>query len=190
MKIVLDVGHTASEPGACNSTYDVCEFEFNRVLTDAVCAQAQFSFNSFIKKYDIELVKVFRDNYRDLPQKINKENPDVVISFHANAFNTKASGTETLYYFTSEKSKSMALILQEAILGALSLNNRGIKAIMPKGRGFYLLSKTKAPCVTLEPFFIDNNFDFEVANKSINTLASAILEAIIKIYERSDIWRI
>lgn len=168
-KVALIVGHSQSAQGAVNSTFRVSEFEFNKHLVNMVKKLLD-------EKYEnIETVVVYRDTYAGLPAKVNTENPDVAVSFHANAYNGSASGTETLYWGASSKGKRLAEILQKNIRQALPmLADRKIKPKRDGDRGAPLLKGVNAPCVILEPFFIDNDTDFQTAHKLRAPLAESI----------------
>lgn len=167
MKVALVVGHRLSSQGACAP--DICEFDFNEDLAHMV---ARFIPESYV---------VYRETYRGLPDKINKEKPELIISFHCNAFNKKVSGTETLYYYKSKKGKKLAKKLQKAIVNVLDLKDRGIKPKSAEDRGGYLLKYTNAPCVIIEPFFIDNPIDLVIATELKKELSEAIAMAILEI---------
>ncbi|MCP4503027.1 MAG: N-acetylmuramoyl-L-alanine amidase, partial [Deltaproteobacteria bacterium] len=116
--------------------------------------------------------------YRALPKQINEHHPDLVVSLHCNAFNKKATGTETLYYHASTEGKRMASLLQRKIVDVLGLADRGIKPKHSEDRGGYLLRETNAPCVLAEPFFIDNNKDLKIAQANHSDLVRAYADAI------------
>jgi N-acetylmuramoyl-L-alanine amidase len=151
MKIALVIGHTKNSPGACNNNYQTCEFPFNEKLVKDLADRVA-------NKHDIEIV--YRDTYSGLPDKINALYPKFIVSFHCNAFNKRATGTETLYYHSSTKGKAIAEIFQKNLVSTLGLSDRGIKPKSAEDRGGYVLRYTKAPCVLLEPFFIDNDSDY------------------------------
>lgn len=172
MKIALVVGHKKKSPGACNDLCGVCEWGFNSMLVNQI---------ETLTDDRCEIKIVYRDRYRDLPEKINALNPDFVICFHANAFDNKTTGTETLYYYKSKKGKKMASIFQAKIVDALGLKDRGMKGKSTEGRGGYILRYTKAPCIILEPFFIDNNDDYRTVVSKYPELLRACNEAIYEI---------
>lgn len=169
----LVIGHKKSSPGAVNQRTGLTEFEFNEDLAIRI--------EKKVKKVDIQ--RVYRRTYEELPSDINALNPDFIISLHCNAFDGKASGTEVLYYHKSEKGKIMAEILLKHLVECLELPNRGIKPKTAEDRGGYLLRYTKAPCVISEPFFIDNDIDLARAQEKIDDLAQAYAKAIEEIEE-------
>lgn len=165
MKIAIVIGHKESSGGAYNKKAGINEFTYNEILASYI----HTNINSDI---------VYRNSYRDLPDEINELNPDYIISLHCNAYNKQVSGTETLYYHSSKRGKQLATLLQEEVVDCLRLNDRGIKPKHSEDRGGYLLRYTNAPCVILEPFFIDNDNDFLVGMNNIENLGDAILRAL------------
>jgi len=174
MKAALVVGHKERSPGAWNSNFSVTEFRYNFNFVD-----------NLIEYYegDVELIKVLRKSYKNLPFEINALDPDFIISFHCNAFNKKVSGTETLYYYHSLKGMEIAKIIQNKMVHALKLHDRGIKPKTVEDRGGYLLKYTKAPCIIVEPFFIDNDEDLLTAFDRRVNLLNAFCSGIDSIAE-------
>lgn len=186
-KCALVIGHKASSPGAVNENSGVSEFEFNEDLSIRI--ENHYNDNPDLYK-NVEIVRVYRKtNYENLPHEINELDPDFIVSLHCNAYDEpegipEATGTEVLYYHTSEKGKKIAQILQRHLIDALGLKDRGIKPKNSEARGGYLLKTTKAPCVIAEPFFIDNDSDFEKAKANIVYLAGEYASAIEEISEK------
>ena len=174
MKISINIGH-----GGDGSNYDsgaiaadgTHEHDFNRdELVPLVIKE--------LKNRNHSIVTIIqRKNFSELPDRINEHNPDVVLSFHFNAFNGNATGTEMLYYKTSKRSKRLAECLQDNVVAVLGLADRGIKGL-ESGRGVALLKRTNAPCVILEPFFGDNQNDLNTARNNLDELAIAICDAL------------
>jgi N-acetylmuramoyl-L-alanine amidase len=167
MHCLLVVGHTATSPGARNPTTGVTEFQFNERLAGDIDRAAQ-----------LRTTVVYRRSLRDLPMALNTLLPDFIVSLHCNAFNTRASGTEVLYYHKSQQGLLLAGRLQNAIVPVLDLKNRGVKPRTSEDRGGYLLRYTRTPCVIVEPFFIDNTGDLYRAQGRYSSLVSAYAGAI------------
>ncbi len=174
-KCALVIGHKRTSPGASNRSSGLTEFAFNDALSIEIESEVS----------GVEAQRVYRRMYNLLPGDINQLNPDFIVSLHCNAFNRSATGTEVLYYHRSIDGKLAAEILQDHLVNALGLTNRGIKPRTSEDRGGYLLRYTNAPCVIAEPFFIDNDSDLQIATdkrkklikayaKSINAIANAI----------------
>jgi len=150
MTIALVVGHTEDKKGAKNKSFGVYEYNINNKLAKDIK-------KILSDKVDI----VYRLNgYKNLPSDISKIDPKFILSLHSNAFNTKASGSETLYYHKSKTGKMIAQVFQNLIVKSLGLKDRGIKSKTAEDRGGYLLKYTQAPCIIMEPYFIDNDDDF------------------------------
>jgi len=174
IKCALVIGHKKTSQGAYNKKFDMHEFEFNETLSKNIESQ--------IDKTDIDIYRIYRRTYASLPNDINELNPDFVISLHCNAFNKKATGSEVLYYHKSEKGKKFATILQRNLLKYLNLKNRDIREKSAEDRGGYLLKSTNAPCIISEPFFIDNDSDYQIAAiEKYDLLIKAYTQGIIEI---------
>lgn len=167
-KVALVVGHRKRSPGAVNKASGLSEFAFNNDLAKFIKHSTAFC--------EVEIV--YRDSYAALPGKINELQPDFIIALHCNAYNEKASGTETLYHHSSVKSKRLAETMQERVVACLGLPDRGIKPRGVEDRGGYLLKNTNAPCVIAEPLFIDNDGDLRRAKESMDLLAVAYIETM------------
>jgi len=160
MKIAVVIGHEENSPGAVNEKTDVSEFEFFRKVAHDI----EHNFTDYNMVDEISVV--YREtNYQELPGQLNELGLDLIVSLHANAFNTEVEGCETLYYHKSVKSKKIAQIFQDKLWVLLANKNRGILPRTSEDRGGYLLRYTKAPCVLCEPFFIDNDADYLFAEK-------------------------
>lgn len=172
--IVLNIGH-----GGISSYYDsgaiaadgTHEHDFNKNELSPLLKKE-------LEKMGYEVVTVIQNkSFGELPTRINALKPDVIISIHYNAFNGKATGSETLYFSLSKKSKSLAEKIQRETVKALGLANRGAKGLL-MGRGSALLIRTNAPCVILEPFFGDNPTDLARARESLAGLATGVSVAV------------
>lgn len=174
-KIALVVGHKASAQGASNLD-GTTEFQFND-------EQCRITAEKLVEA-GFEPVIVYRHTYSELPHKINKLNPDLIISFHCNAFDRKVSGSEVLHYDTSKNGKRLAEILQRNTVSLLDINDRGAKGIntghegRAGDRGGLLVRYTHAPCVIWEPFFIDNDSDLSLALDYRDELAGVVVATV------------
>lgn len=167
MTIAIIVGHKETAKGAHNPDFNISEFDFNKQLA-----------RDIVNECKEDIIIVYRNTYKSLPGDVNAKNPDFIISLHCNAFNRKATGTETLYYYKSSKGKKLADIFQKKIVDALGLADRGVKSKTAEDRGGYLLRYTNAPCLICEPFFIDCLTDFETARYRYKELVEAYARGI------------
>jgi len=150
MRVALVIGHTEKKFGAENKELGVTEFELNMAEAKRV--------KELLDEEDFGVASgiVFRDTYASLPKKINNLSPDFIISFHHNSFDETSTGTETLFYKTSTKGKTLAEVMQRNIVKALGYRDRGVKPKDIEDRGGYVLKYTDAPCVIVEPCFMSN----------------------------------
>ena len=178
-KICLIIGHGQHkqnlkgewyrEPGAVSQDKKYCEFKYNSELVQKIADRLK-------EEYDILIENRGYNSIEDT-SKINTFNPELIISFHCNAANTTASGTEAIYHPGSTQGKKLATIVSENVSKALELKNRGAKEPFD-GRGSGLLSRTKAPCIISEGFFIDNNSDLKKGLDGIDKYVLAIEKSI------------
>lgn len=180
MRIAIVIGHKKDSPGAVNVSRNLTEFDYNQAMAKKIKEICDFKYQDNLGNPEDEIVIVYRDTYKGLPDKIDALNPKFIISLHCNAFNKKASGSEVLYYVTSKKGKQMAEIIQKQFVKTLGLPDRGTLPRDTEDRGGYLLRYTNAPCVIAEPFFIDNDNDLSKGIPNA-ALAEAYVRAIREI---------
>ena len=173
MKCGLVIGHKSNSQGACNKKHGMCEYQFNDQLACDI-------YDS-LKGSQINVRIIHRKIYKELPDDINKVNPDFFISMHCNAFDGKTNRTETLYYHTSKRSKKIADILQKNMSKAYGFKNRGILPRATEDRGGTLLRYTNMPGVIAEPFFIDNDNAYETVMTDYDKLIKAYVDSIEEI---------
>jgi|GEM_PF-6317511 len=66
---------------------------------------------------------------QEITQKENKSKADLFVSVHCNSFSSAvANGVEVLYYPTSAKGQKAAQCVQDSLVRATKLTNRGIKS--------------------------------------------------------------
>ena len=102
----------------------------------------------------------------------NRQDLDYFISFHFNAYNGKAFGTEVYTYEGRQFADALEVC---ANISALGFANRGVK----NGTGLYVVKKTKAKSMLIEVCFVDNVEDVETYKRvGANTIAEAVYKAI------------
>jgi N-acetylmuramoyl-L-alanine amidase len=92
----------------------------------------------------------------------NEAGADLFISFHLNAANGKARGTETLY--RDQADARLATVVQGAAVGAFKTldatwKDRGVKGESESARGRLAVFGVTCPACLLEIGFIDNEAD-------------------------------
>jgi N-acetylmuramoyl-L-alanine amidase len=168
--VALVVGHNQKSKGAYNKDKNIYEYDLNKYEATEVYNR--------LEAEGIECVIVHRDTYRELPNDINRHNPDFIVSFHHNSYNATATGTETLYYHTSQKGKELAEVLHKRIVDTLKYKDRGLKPKTSEDRGGYLLKETDAPCVILEPCFISNTDELKDFIEKQDEYCEAVAKSI------------
>jgi len=179
MRIAIVIGHSVLSQGAKNEQMGLTEYKFNEQIAQDVARElVKEGFTPFI---------IYRQKYTDLPNDINSTNPDLILSLHCNAFDTKASGTTMIYCGGSRKGEIFAECLQQNVVAALGFKNRGIEG-RTSGRGMSLLKNTKAPVVIAEPFFIDNYNELIalLEKEDDNVLSKAYVSAIVEAKKRFE----
>jgi len=173
MKIVIDPGHGGQDPGAVGPS-GVREKDVNlsvsRKLGDLMLAggiQVHFT-----RLTDQEVSLADRANMA------NNIGADYFISIHANAATSPtAHGTETYHYPGSTKGRELAQSVQEELVAATGLTNRGVKE-----ENFYVLRVTSMPAILVELAFISNPEEEKLLTSSEfqNICARAIWDGVKK----------
>lgn len=171
MTILINAGHSEIDCGAVGRT-GLKEADVN--MNIAICVQRYLKdkgINSFIIRQDKSLFDVIR--YCNTYPK----DYDFAVSIHCNAAETgHAHGTETLYYPTSKRGKQIAQCIQEELVKAVGLRDRGIK---PRN-DLAFLKKTKRTSVLVECAFISNAKEEKMLKENYNLFAQGITRGIMK----------
>ncbi len=106
----------------------------------------------------------------------NRNNADFFISIHCNA--GEASGTETYCYQLGGEGEELAKIVQEKVVKATGLTDRGVKT-----DNLYVIKHTIMPAILLETAFIDNPNDAKLLadEKGQDLFAVAVAQALCKL---------
>ena len=170
--IVFDIGHSRTDKGAYNKGLDLHEWDWNKRVADALSGVC------WHKSKIIERASGISQLVRD----INAVKPTFCLSLHCNSFVSQAStGTEVLYWHKSEKSKAAAEIMQQALVSALQLPDRGIKPVTAADRGGWQLKEVSSPIILLEPFFLSNFKDVARAREVWPSYIDAMLHGLDRI---------
>ena len=138
--------------------------------------------NTDLKRLGVDLTQ---DNDNDtLAQylgKIDPQDDDVVIEFHFNSFNGKASGVEVLVPNNpNERSKAMAKELVDGYARIMGIPNRGVKTESESARGRLGLMRKKGAVALVEICFIDNPRDMEAYDHNNVNLACFTAQVLAK----------
>ncbi len=171
LKLAVIVGHTEIAPGAeSGPPINQCEYVWNSELAKMVgqeCARRGIICKIFFRD-GVGIAGAYRQ--------VDDWQATAAVELHFNCFNCKANGTETLYG-DIRGSREFAQRMQEAMLHALELQDRGIQHRSRKERGGQSVNSAHRPSILIEPFFGDNVADATRAKERKPALASAVVEA-------------
>lgn len=178
--ITIDPGHGGSDSGAVGpNRYTEKEGAF--AISQKVASILNQSGAKVVMTRDSD-VDVYGPNAsarNELQARVdvgNNANSDIFVSIHCNAFvNPAANGTQTFYYGSSYQGQRLAQSIQEKMIEANGLRDRGISTC-----NFYVVKHSYMPAVLIETAFI-TNYDEEALlsdDEWQTTMAKAIAEGI------------
>ena len=156
--VIIDPGHGGSDPGGTGNGY----LEKNVVLNIARHMNKYFQMTPIQTKMtrtsDYFVSLDFRTDFAA------KNNGDIFVSLHTNAYNNSANGTETFYYAKTSatnpyvsQSRALSIYMQNRMLETWKLVDRGIN---PFGYGnLHVLRENTMPATLIEMGFIDSSKD-------------------------------
>ncbi len=167
MNVYLNPGHDRErDAGAVNSRLGLRECDVARELADSIRA--------CLEEHGAAVSVGQGDDLYALCREANESGADVFISIHFNAFNGRASGTETLVSGTAE-SLLLGHGIQSGVKAALHLPDRGLK----ERPGLFVLRSTSMPAVVLEVCFLDNDCDMNRYVRKKDDVARAVASAVM-----------
>lgn len=178
--ITIDPGHGGSDSGAVGPN-GYTEKEGAFAISQKVASILNQSGAKVVMTRDSD-VDVYGPNAsarNELQARVdvgNRANSDIFVSIHCNAFvNPAANGTQTFYYGSSYQGQRLAQNIQEKMIEANGLRDRGISTC-----NFYVVKHSYMPAVLIETAFI-TNYDEEALlsdDEWQTTMAKAIAEGI------------
>lgn len=173
--VVLDAGHGGNDPGAVGYGQ---EYVYALEIAREVSKRLPSSIRVVMTRNGPNALN--SDKNRDLKARCalsNKEDADLFVSIHLNAFNKMASGYETLVYSSTEQDKIVHAEISK-VIKKHGLIDRGIK---PRGN-VYVLKGTTAKAMLLECLFVDNKADMDKLNNQafFHEFCQAIADGIAK----------
>ena len=178
--ITIDPGHGGSDSGAVGPN-GYTEKEGAFAISQKVASILNQSGAKVVMTRDSD-VDVYGPNAsarNELQARVdvgNNANSDIFVSIHCNAFvNPAANGTQTFYYGSSYQGQRLAQSIQEKMIEANGLRDRGISTC-----NFYVVKHSYKPAVLIETAFI-TNYDEEALlsdDEWQTTMAKAIAEGI------------
>lgn len=178
--ITIDPGHGGSDSGAIGPN-GYTEKEGAFAISQKVASILNQSGAKVVMTRDSD-VDVYGPNAsarNELQARVdvgNNANSDIFVSIHCNAFvNPAANGTQTFYYGSSYQGQRLAQNIQEKMIEANGLRDRGISTC-----NFYVVKHSYMPAVLIETAFI-TNYDEEALlsdDEWQTIMAKAIAEGI------------
>jgi len=164
MKIMVNGGHFPGlDPGA-----------IGRQSEEAlICRELMELTAGYLMAAGMEAVTVQENELADIVAASNMSGADLFLSIHCNASkNPIPRGTETYYY--SDEGKLLAACVQQQIVRALHMADRGVKP----GRWLYVLRNTEAVGILVETAFISNAADELLLREKTDAFARAIARGV------------
>lgn len=168
-KYSLHGGHTPFVQGA--NWENRKEHIMDRLVKDAVAAKLRALGHTVYDDTD-EVGRTQAQNLNNIVRNCNSHDVDLVVSFHLNAFDTKANGVEVCYY----DQQALAAKVSAQLSKDIGWTNRGAKERRYGEKRLHVLAETKAPAILIELGFIDNESD--MAKWNVDKIANSIVYAL------------
>lgn len=127
------------------------------------------------------------DNLKQVVSHVNDlaNKTDLLISFHFNAFNGKARGTEALvYHGANDRTKHLASNLAKVCSSVIKTPNRGVKfENSGQHSRLAILNDTKCNSILLEVCFVDSEKDMQEYSNKFDVLINKLTNTIKGYYE-------
>ncbi len=165
MKIVVDAGHGGMDGGVQGIKTGEKESDINLAIAKEI--QGEFLELGF----EVVLTRPTKDGLygttakgfkkRDMLKRkeiVEKEDPALVISVHQNFYPTRGTrGAQVFYHPSNEKSKALALSVQEKLNGLYL--TQSVKERNAHAADYFMLDCTSSPSVIVECGFLSNEKD-------------------------------
>lgn len=186
--IVIDPGHGGSDSGAVgpdgimekNVTLAVAQKVYNILVNNGATVIMTRTTDRDVYAPDASAVD-------ELQARVNvgefTRGTDIFLSIHANSFSSpSANGTGTYYYQYSPQGERLASLMQEEMINANGLTDRGTAAA-----NFYVLKHTSMPSALIELAFISNYQEEQLLNSDDfqEMMAEAICRGISRYFQGS-----
>jgi N-acetylmuramoyl-L-alanine amidase len=173
-KIVVEAGHGGSDVGAIGIGG---KYEKSFTLDTA------HRIKDLLTAYGATVIMPLREDtsmsLAGRTQFANRNNADLFISVHYNAFRSEVIGGTTTYYYGAT-SLPLAKSIHKQMNSELGLRDIGVRQAR-----FFVLFHTEMPAVLIEPVFITNSKEYEMLLKPENRdkIASAVVKGVVAYYK-------
>lgn len=182
--LAVVVGHNERAQGAIRQDTGETEYSWNSrlaaMIDDLSSQYAGLNVRVFFRN---GALRSYTREIKDVYARTDAWGADATVELHFNSHhNPNATGTETLTS-GSRKSLEYAYELQDNMLDALGLRDRGEK-IVRTGRGSASLMSGRAPAALIEPFFGSSDKGLKATDEAheMEALAHAVLKATHKVF--------
>ena len=168
MNVYINAGHDRKlDSGAVNPRLHLRECD--------AAYELSLRIQQYLEHNGIAVCTGQNDDLYVICDEANTSGCDLFVSIHFNAFNGRASGTETLIS-GSIGSLMLGHCIQSNLNAVLNLPNRGLK----ERPSLFVLRNTMMPAVVVEVCFIDNDSDWRRYEARLDDAAKAIATAIMQ----------
>ncbi len=184
--IVIDPGHGGSDSGAVGP-----DGIMEKTVTLAIAKKVDKILRDngaivvMTRTTDKDVYGPDATDVQELQARVNvaerTKETDIFLSIHANSFvSPSAHGTATYYYSSSVRGKKLAGFVQNELIAADGLTNRGISPA-----NFYVLKHSSVPAILIETAFISNYKEEQLLTEDNfqMILAQAICRGINKYFQ-------
>ncbi|MDZ5610473.1 N-acetylmuramoyl-L-alanine amidase [Bacillus pseudomycoides] len=190
--IIIDPGHGGEDPGNLGRPGGLVESKI--VLDTSLRLQKLLEQKTpftvlLTRESDVRPGHDAKSSLQERVAFAKQNEGDIFVSIHANAFNEKASGTETFYYKESEETGNVTEREKDSRMLAAKIQKRLVEALQTRDRGvkdypYYVVKNTSVPAALTELAFIDNNIDYEKlsTDNGRQIAAEAIYAGILDYY--------
>ncbi|MGR4030204.1 N-acetylmuramoyl-L-alanine amidase, partial [Bacillus sp. ZZQ-131] len=188
--IIIDPGHGGEDPGKSTKGLPESKIVLDTSLRLQQLLEKHTPFTVLLTRQSDN--RPGHDQKSSLQERVKfakKNQGDIFISVHANAFNGNAKGTETYYYKSSKSEKTNPHVEESRVL-AEKIQTRLVEALQTRDRGvkhgdLHVIRENDMPAVLTELAFIDNGIDYSKLSTEDGRqiAAEAIYEGILDYYE-------
>ena len=193
MRVVLDAGHGGIDGGVTGRTTGVKESDVNLAIVHCLKTELEdMGFEVILtRKTEAGLYGAATKGFkkRDMQRRkeiIEDSNPDLVISIHQNFYPTKKTrGGQVFYKKNMEKSKALAISLQDKI-NAL-YKEQGVKNRKIQTGDYFMLDCGACPSIIVECGFLSNAEDEKLLINAAwqKRLAQSLASGVVAYFSNS-----
>lgn len=172
MRISINAGHTTAGPGSGASYKGFNEVEIVRKVAKALMKNLRAK-GHIVYDCTVDSASSQNEYLRKVCDLANDSNAELVLSLHLNASSSRLGHGVECWTYRGRNVQAAVKTCEN--LEALGFRNRGVK----DGSSFYVVKHTRATCVLVELFFLDNEKDRALYKKhGAEKIAAAIAASI------------